>query len=227
MKLNTNEKEVVIESGQLKLKGILGMPEGAKGIVIFAHGSGSGRLSSRNQSVARELQKAQLGTLLMDLLTDDEESNRSNVFDMELLSRRLNIAKKWVLEQKSSQMMSVAFFGASTGGGASLIAAGQDPKRVFAVVSRGGRPDLAKDYLPKVKVPTLLIVGGNDHEVIGLNEIAFKQMKCAKEMKIVAGATHLFEEPGALEQVSRLASDWFTRHLPKTIWNLLQDNQII
>ncbi len=227
MKLNTNEKDVVIESGQLKLKGILGMPEGAKGIVIFAHGSGSGRLSSRNQFVASELQKAQLGTLLMDLLTDDEESNRSNVFDMELLSRRLNIAKKWVLEQKPYQMMSVAFFGASTGGGAALIAAAQDPRRVFAVVSRGGRPDLAKDYLPKVKVPSLLIVGGQDGEVIQLNEIAFKQMKCAKEMKIVAGATHLFEEPGALEQVAKLASDWFTRHLPKTIWNLLQDNQVI
>jgi putative phosphoribosyl transferase len=185
--------------------------------VVFAHGSGSSRHSPRNQFVARSLNKAGLATLLFDLLTPEEESvdiyTREHRFDIGLLAERLVQATKWARQQKSTRELRIGYFGSSTGGGAALVAAVQLPDEVGAVVSRGGRPDLAGEALSKVKAPTLLIVGGEDHVVIELNQHARAQMRCECKTDIVPGATHLFEEPGALEQVAQLASDWFVRHL--------------
>lgn len=208
--LNKEEKEVVINYKNIRLNGILAVPSGAKGIVVFAHGSGSGRWSSRNNFVARELQKARLGTLLMDLLTPDEESDRANVFNIEALAQRLVFAKKWLSEQSATKSLKVGYFGASTGAGAALYAAAEEPENIFAVVSRGGRPDLAASELEHVLAPTLLIVGGDDTVVIDLNRQAYGHLNCQKKIEIIPGATHLFEEPGTLEQVADLASHWFT-----------------
>lgn len=211
--LNKDEQEVVVQYENVRLNGILGIPAKAKGIVIFAHGSGSSRWSSRNNFVARELQKTGMATLLMDLLTEDEESDRGNVFDIDLLAMRLIYAKNWLSEQPATQSLPVGYFGASTGAGAAIVAAAMEPENIFAVVSRGGRPDLAVHKLRDVQAPTLLIVGGLDSAVIDLNRQAFAQLKCAKKMEIVPGATHLFEEPGTLEQVAKLATHWFASSL--------------
>lgn len=213
MKLNKDEQEVVIKLKETQLNGILAVPPKAKGIVVFAHGSGSSRLSIRNNFVARELQKIGMATLLMDLLSEDEESDRGNVFDIDLLAHRLVSAKAWLSEQIGTRALPVGYFGASTGAGAALVAATMDSKNIFAVVSRGGRPDLAAQKLREVRTPTLLIVGGLDTMVIELNRDAYSQMHCEKKMEIVPGATHLFEEQGTLEQVARLATKWFASHV--------------
>jgi len=188
-----------------------------KAFVLFAHGSGSSRHSPRNQFVARTLNQAGLATLLFDLLTPEEESTdlytREHRFDISLLAERLVYATRWAKQQKQTQDFRMGYFGSSTGGGAALVAAAELPEEVGAVVSRGGRPDLAGEALPKVKAPTLLIVGGEDHVVIELNEQARAQMKCECKIEIVPGATHLFEEPGALDKVAKLASDWFVDHI--------------
>lgn len=211
--LNKDEKEIVINYKDLRLNGILGLPSKAQGLIIFAHGSGSSRWSPRNNFVARELQKAGFATLLMDLLLSEEEHERDNVFDIELLAERLTLAKKWAARTAATKNLKVGFFGASTGAGAALMAAAQDPHNVFAVISRGGRPDLAGNFLEKVHAPTLLIVGGHDDIVIDLNRQAFGHLHCLKKLEIIPGATHLFEEPGALAQVANLASSWFKIYL--------------
>ena len=200
-----------IQAAGVTLEGDLLVPAGAPGIVLFAHGSGSSRFSSRNRYVAQVLRDGGLGTLLIDLLTASEEAiderTRYLRFDIDLLARRLVDAAQWL------DTPSVGLFGASTGGGAALVAAAQLPDRIKAVVSRGGRPDLAGAALARVKAPTLLIVGGHDEPVIELNEEAYDRMTCERKMEIVPGATHLFEEPGTLEQVARLARDWFVKYL--------------
>lgn len=208
-KMNEIEREVTVFSADLELKGILALPREAKAMIIFAHGSGSGRFSPRNNFVARVLQQAGFGTFMMDLLTEEESLNRENVFDIDLLAARLNTAKKWIAEQRELSSLPIGFFGASTGAAAAIQAVALDPERIFALVSRGGRPDLAGLLLKRISVPTLLIVGGNDGVVIDLNQEAFAKMNCQKEIKIIPGATHLFEEPGTLEQVAELAKDWF------------------
>jgi dienelactone hydrolase len=186
-------------------------------LVLFAHGSGSSRHSPRNQFVARTLNRAGLGTLLFDLLTPEEEAldsyTREHRFNIGLLAERLVHATKWARQQEEARDLRIGYFGSSTGGAAALVAAAELPQDVGAVVSRGGRPDLAGDALPKVQGPTLLIVGGNDDIVIELNEMARVQMHCEVKLEIIPGATHLFEEPGALEHVAKLASDWFVDHL--------------
>jgi putative phosphoribosyl transferase len=197
------------------LEGILGLPRRTGGIVLFAHGSGSGRLSPRNNYVAAALRSAGLATLLFDLLTDEEAANRRNVFDIELLAERLALATVWVREQEDTKSLPIGYFGASTGAAAALVAAAGAPEDVGAIVSRGGRPDMAGAVLDQVRAPTLLIVGGHDVGVLELNEQAFAQLRCDKSLEIVSGATHLFEEPGALDQVIDLARQWFTRHLAR------------
>lgn len=211
-KQHIRREEVVILSDSVRLEGELAVPEGAAGIVLFAHGSGSSRLSPRNRLVAETLQSAGTGTLLFDLLTEDEAANRENVFDIDFLAHRLGDATRWLRARPDAGAYALGYFGASTGAAAALIAAAQDPA-IRAVVSRGGRPDLALRHLADVKAPTLLIVGGNDYGVIELNEKAYRVLRCEKSLKIVRGATHLFEEPGTLEEVAKLASDWFIRHL--------------
>ena len=203
---------VSIPSDSVQLEGELMIPENAVGIVLFAHGSGSSRLSPRNQFVAEALQKSGIGTLLFDLLTEEEASDRDNVFDIDFLAHRLSDATRWLKGRSEIKDRSLGYFGASTGAAAALVAASQDHD-IRAVVSRGGRPDLAIRHLADVKAPTLLIVGGHDYGVIELNEKAYRVLHCEKSLKIVPGATHLFEEPGALEQVAELASHWFNRHL--------------
>ena len=209
--------EVRIPAGRAMLDGDLTIADQAKGLVLFVHGSGSSRHSPRNQSVARTLNQAGLATLLFDLLTPEEESvdlyTREHRFDIGLLAERLVYATKWAKEQKETRDLRIGYFGSSTGGGAALVAAAKLPDEVNAVVSRGGRPDLADEALSKVKAPTLLIVGGEDHVVVDLNEQARAQMKCDCKIDIVPGATHLFEEPGALGEVAKLASDWFVKHI--------------
>src|ERR1700704_1976488 len=208
-------KDVQIRSGAIQLNGDLSIPVGAQGVVLFAHGSGSSRHSPRNQFVARRIREQGVGTLLFDLLTKDEEAVDVHTahlrFDIGLLAERLIDATYWV--KGEFDYLNVAYFGSSTGGGAALVAAAELGDSVRAVVSRGGRPDLAGDALPKVKAPTLLIVGGLDYPVIEMNKSALARMRCEKELKIVPGATHLFEEPGTLQEVARLAADWFQRHL--------------
>ncbi|HLH74772.1 MAG TPA: dienelactone hydrolase family protein [Chloroflexota bacterium] len=210
-----NQHEVEIPADSVTLPGILGMPTHAVGVVIFAHGSGSGRFSPRNQFVARVLQEAGFATLLLDLLTESESGNRQYVFDIALLARRLLAATDWVRQQPVLKDLPIGYFGASTGAGAALVAAAQEGNRISAVVSRGGRPDLANGALANVTAPTLLIVGGWDQPVIALNEQAYNELHAPKKLVIVPRATHLFEEPGKLEEVAELAVDWFTTYLKK------------
>jgi putative phosphoribosyl transferase len=209
------ELEVSVSAGAVTLAGILGVPQDPIGVVLFAHGSGSGRLSPRNNAVARALQDTHLATLLVDLLTEQEEGNRRFVFDIELLAVRLLACTEWLREPRETRSLPAGYFGASTGAAGALIAAAKLGSTVRAVVSRGGRPDLAANYLPRVQAATLLIVGGNDTPVIALNEQALAQLRAEKKLVIVPGATHLFEEPGALEEVARLARAWFLQHLPR------------
>jgi pimeloyl-ACP methyl ester carboxylesterase len=191
------------------------MPEDASGLVLFAHGSGSSRFSRRNRFVADTIRTANVGTLLFDLLTQSEETADARTghlrFDIDFLAQRLRDATRWAREQLGA--VRIGYFGSSTGGAAALVAAADEGDKIGAVVSRGGRPDLAGAALPRVQAPTLLIVGGLDGPVIPLNSQAFDQLKCVKELKVIPGATHLFEEPGMLEQVARLAADWFKRYL--------------
>jgi dienelactone hydrolase len=206
-----------IPSGQILLEGELLVPDDASGVVLFAHGSGSSRHSRRNQFVARTIREAGVGTLLFDLLTQEEEAvdtrTRHLRFDIGLLAERLVDATKWINQGSDTSHLRVGYFGASTGAGAALVAAAAVGEEIGGVVSRGGRPDLAGDALTKVESPTLLIVGDLDTPVIRMNEDAYRQLRCEKELKIISGATHLFEEPGTLEEVARLAAGWFQRHL--------------
>lgn len=195
------------------LDGDLVLPPQARGLVLFAHGSGSSRFSPRNRDVARSLHRHRMGTLLFDLLREHEARERRRVFDIELLSERLVQAIDWVGRQPALAALRIGLFGASTGAAAALVAAARRPAEVAAVVSRGGRPDLAADQLPGVQSPTLLIVGGADPEVLDLNRAAAGQLRCPHRLEVVAGATHLFEEPGALEEVAALAASWFEGHL--------------
>jgi putative phosphoribosyl transferase len=208
--------EVQIRAGRAVLPGNLNIPRDATAIVLFAHGSGSSRHSPRNQFVARTLNEAGLATLLFDLLTPREEATdmqtREHRFNIQLLAERLVHATKWAKQQEQTNLRT-GYFGSSTGGAAALVAAVDAPQDVGAVVSRGGRPDLADQALPKVQAPTLLIVGGNDDIVIELNEQARDKMRCEAKLEIIPGATHLFEEPGALEKVAQLASDWFVKQI--------------
>jgi dienelactone hydrolase len=216
--------EVRIPAEGVVLEGELSLPQGARAVVLFAHGSGSGRHSPRNQFVARSLQATGIGTLLFDLLTVQEEQvdlrTRHLRFDINLLAQRLvaavrwlDVSAQWIRDETGFADLRPGFFGASTGGGAALVAAAELGARIGAVVSRGGRPDLAGEALAKVEAPTLLIVGERDEVVIRLNEEAYAQLRCEKALKIVPGATHLFEEPGTLELVAQLAGDWFVRYL--------------
>jgi putative phosphoribosyl transferase len=224
--LDSNEQHIQIPIGSMSLSGDLNIPDGTQGVVLFAHGSGSGRHSPRNRYVAKVLQEAGLGTLLFDLLTEDEEiideQTRHLRFDIGLLADRLVGATDWLLQRfdvsdDDDDIPSLGYFGASTGAAAALVAAARRADTVRAVVSRGGRPDLAGEYLDQVRAPTLLLVGGNDEPVIGLNQDAYDKLKLLKEdekrLTIIPGATHLFEEPGKLEQVAQLASGWFSRFL--------------
>jgi len=204
---------VEIEIGPQRLKASLGVPAGAEGLVIFAHGSGSGRLSPRNNRVAAALRDIGLATLLLDLLTSEEERDRANVFDIALLASRLSLATDWCVETPETAQLAIGYFGASTGAGAALVAAASPHSPVAAVVSRGGRPDLADDALPRVVAPTLLIVGSLDTQVIELNRMAYSRLKAPKELVIVEGAGHLFEEPGTLDEVQHHAMGWFLYHL--------------
>lgn len=197
----------------LGLDGLLGVPPGARGIVLFAHGSGSSRFSPRNNFVADRLRDAGLATLLFDLLTEPEAADRGNVFDIALLAERLAAATGWLAEQPALRALPCGYFGASTGAAAALVAAATQPRRIRAVVSRGGRPDMANGWLARVECPTLLIVGGRDLEVLALNQAALARLTCEKELRIVPHATHLFEEPGTLEAVVEHARDWFLHHL--------------
>jgi putative phosphoribosyl transferase len=207
------ERPVEIELAPgLRLAGDLSLPELAAGLVIFAHGSGSSRLSPRNRQVAAVLNEAGFATLLFDLLTPDEELDRANVFDAGLLAERLLAATRWVEAEEDLRSLPISYFGASTGAAAALRAAADRGGAIRAVVSRGGRPDLAGESLAKVVSPTLLIVGGADRQVLELNEQAAKLLRCAHEVAVVPGATHLFEERGALELVAELARDWLSRH---------------
>ncbi|HAU1297161.1 TPA: alpha/beta hydrolase [Legionella pneumophila] len=216
--LMTNlEHPVQIPSGHYFLNGLLYIPENAQGIVLFVHGSGSSRFSVRNQFVAQSLNQACLATLLFDLLTPDEENidnyTREYRFNIPLLASRLVEATHWCLNELQSFRLPIGYFGASTGGGAALVAAAQVPDKIKAIVSRGGRPDLARTYLSSVSAPTLLIVGEYDEVVIELNRQSLAKLNCNKLLKIVPGATHLFEEPGALKEVARLAKNWFRQYL--------------
>jgi putative phosphoribosyl transferase len=210
------DRTVEIDLGPVRLLGDLVIPTGATGIVVFAHGSGSSRHSPRNRSVARALNGVGLATLLLDLLTVEEELDRANVFDIELLASRLVSTTMWLHRQPEARDLWVGYFGASTGAAAALMAAAELGAGIRAIVSRGGRPDLAAPKLADVTSPTLLIVGGNDRMVLELNRQARAMLRCPTELEIVQGATHLFEEPGTLERVARLAAGWFTRHLIRT-----------
>lgn len=208
-----NEIPVVIPAGSARLRGDLGLPGTPQGVVLFAHGSGSGRFSPRNRFVAEWLQAGGLVTLLLDLLEDEEARDRRKVFDIDLLADRLLAASAWLAADDRTRGLPLGYFGASTGAGAALQAAARGPAGVAAVVSRGGRPDLAASDLPRVAAPTLLIVGGEDFPVIEMNREALALLSCPKQLVIVPGATHLFEEPGTLEQVAVLARDWFVTYL--------------
>lgn len=202
---------VRIPAGPVVLDGLLGVPSGAQGLVLFVHGSGSSRLSPRNAHVARALRAAGMGTLLFDLLAADEGEDRSLVFDVELLADRLRRVTAWARALPATRGLPIGYFGASTGAAAALLAAADDAE-IAAVVSRGGRPDLARRALPRVQAPTLLIVGGADRAVLALNEEAAGLLRCPHRLAVVPGASHLFEEPGALDEVVRLATEWFARY---------------
>lgn len=213
----TQEQTVHIPVGAVSLEGSLTLPDGARGIVLFAHGSGSSRRSPRNRQVARALHERGLATLLMDLLTAEEETTDIYTgqlrFDIGLLATRLVAATDWLSQNLEIKNLGLGYFGASTGAAAALVAAADRPDRVRAIVSRGGRPDLAGPALSRVQAPTLLIVGGADYPVIKMNEEALLQLRVGSKLEIIPGATHLFEEPGALEEVARLAGDWLERYV--------------
>ena len=213
MEISINTTNMVIPLEDVSLKGDMYIPDQARGLVIFSHGSGSSRLSPRNQYVARQLQSEGLATLLFDLLTPSEDQDYQMRFDIELLTKRLVAVTRWMEDNSQTRHLKLGFFGASTGAASALKAAALLGNTIGAVVSRGGRPDLAMYSLPDVVSPTLLIVGGWDLPVIELNEKAFLKLNCHKEMKIVPGASHLFEEPGKLEEVAQLSADWFNRWL--------------
>jgi len=208
------EREVTLAVGRVQLGGFLAVPDKASGLVLFAHGSGSSRFSRRNAFVAEELQAAGLGTLLFDLLTESESTSRANVFDIPLLAGRLQAAAQWARGEVPGLVL--GYFGASTGAAAALVAAAAEGDQIGAVVSRGGRPDLAGAALPKVTAPTLLIVGGNDEPVIGLNQVALGMLRCQKRLDIVPGASHLFEEGDTLRQAAQLARAWFVEFLARS-----------
>ena len=211
--MSASEDKRIVRVGPVGLEGILGVPEGSAGLVVFAHGSGSSRLSPRNTYVAERLQEVGLGTLLFDLLTECEADNRANVFDIPLLAERVEEAVRWVRQELET--LRVGVFGSSTGAAAALIAAAHMPDDVSAVVSRGGRVDLADAVLGQVEAPTLFIVGGADYTVLELNEEALERLACTKRLSIIPRATHLFEEPGALDEVIDATAVWFWTHLGK------------
>ena len=214
MNVSSSSELVLVASGTERLPGVLELPPGPRGMVLFAHGSGSSRLSPRNSYVAGELRRAGLGTLLLDLLSRDEDSEYEHRFDIALLGARLDDAARWLAEEPETKGLALGLFGASTGAAAALQLAASRPDEIAAVVSRGGRPDLAgREALARVRAPTLLIVGGEDHAVIELNRQALRELTCEKELAVVRGATHLFEEPGALAEVARLAARWFKGYL--------------
>ena len=211
------EREIKISAGRTSLQGTLALPERASGLVLFAHGSGSSRHSPRNCYVAQVLQQHAIGTLLFDLLSFDEESideiTSELRFHIPFLAQRLVQATEWVMRRPDLSRVKAGYFGASTGAAAALVAAAELPNRIGAIVSRGGRPDLAAEALGSVRAPTLMIVGGNDEPVIEMNQKALARLRCEKKLVIIPGATHLFEEPGTLEEVARLAAEWFKEHL--------------
>ena len=217
MEANCEERLVRVAAGPVTLGGNLNLPEDARGVVLFAHGSGSSRLSPRNRYVAQLLNQARLATLLVDLLSPEEEAVDLRTaqlrFNIGLLAERLVAVTDWLVQQPDTRPLGIGYFGASTGAAAALVAAAERPKIVRAVVSRGGRPDLAGPALAHVEAPTLLIIGGSDPLVIELNRAALAQLRCEKRLVIVPGATHLFEEPGTLDEVARLARQWFERYL--------------
>ena len=206
------DQPITVKEGGLALDGLLGIPSTAIGVVLFAHGSGSGRFSPRNRFVAHQLQQGGIATLLTDLLTVDEAEDRRKVFDIDLLADRVLLAKAWLEQDARTKGLGIGYFGASTGAGAALQAAASDPSSIQAVVSRGGRPDLAEPYLPSVTAPTLLIVGGDDEAVIEMNRAAYRLLACPKRLVIVPGASHLFEEPGTLKEVAEHALIWFQQY---------------
>jgi putative phosphoribosyl transferase len=233
--MSLEEHSVHVLAGRVALQGDLVIPRGARGVVVFAHGSGSSRRSPRNRYVAGVLNQAGLATLLFDLLTPQEEQvddvTAELRFDIDLLARRLVDATGWLMREPSTGGLRIGYFGASTGAAAALIAASEYPERVSAVVSRGGRPDLAGGALGRVRAPTLLIVGGEDELVIALNEDALHALRCEKQLQIVSGATHLFEEHGALESAAELARDWFLRYLapgaPPVVAGLEESEEVV
>jgi pimeloyl-ACP methyl ester carboxylesterase len=204
---------VRIPAGQVDLEGTLDLPAGCRRVIVFAHGSGSSRFSPRNRFVAQHLLTRRIGTLLLDLLTPKEDLVYRTRFDINLLATRLAYVTEWLNTHPDLKTASVGLFGASTGAAAALETAAEAGERIRAVVSRGGRPDLAEGYLHLVRCPTLLIVGGHDQDVLKLNEDAFRTLTCEKQLAVVPGATHLFEEPGKLQEVARLAGNWFERYL--------------
>jgi dienelactone hydrolase len=212
----STEQIVHIPVDAVQLEGALALPEQAQGLVVFAHGSGSSRFSPRNNVVARILREAGIGTLLLDLLTEEEDTIYASRFAIDLLTERLLLVTSWLQDQPQTQRRAIGYFGASTGAAAALKAAATIGSGIGAVVSRGGRPDLVGEALARVQSPTLLIVGGSDQVVLQLNRQAYAQLQAPKQLVVIPGATHLFEEPGALEEVARLATQWFSRSLPKT-----------
>ncbi|MBZ0094981.1 MAG: dienelactone hydrolase family protein [Sulfuricella sp.] len=217
MKTSEFSHLAAIPAGPVTLEGMLELPENAPGVVLFAHGSGSSRLSPRNNYVARVLRDAGLGTLLIDLLTLHEDTDYATRFDIPLLTRRLLAATRWLQNEERTKSLAIGYFGASTGAAAALQAAAEEGGKIAAVVSRGGRPDLAgEEALNRVAAPTLLIVGGFDDVVIGLNQEAHRALRCEKELIVIPGATHLFEEPGTLEQVAMHAAHWFGKFMPRS-----------
>ncbi|HEV8714974.1 MAG TPA: alpha/beta family hydrolase [Candidatus Binatia bacterium] len=213
MDSESREHSVLIPAERVTLEGALVVPAGAQGVVAFAHGSGSSRHSPRNTFVAQVLRSAGLGTLLFDLLTKEEDMTYETRFDIDLLTRRLEAATHWLRKQAQTKTLGIGYFGASTGAAAALRAAAALGSVIGAVVSRGGRPDLARSALEHVHAPTLLIVGGEDHMVIDLNQQAYARLHGEKQLVIIPGASHLFEEPGTLQEVARVASEWFMRYL--------------
>jgi putative phosphoribosyl transferase len=207
------EKLIHITQDSVTVEGMLKIPEGAKGIVLFAHGSGSGCFSPRNNFVANILNEEHLATVLVDLLSKQEDEIYQTRFNIDLLTKRLNSVIQWIQKQHETQNLHIGLFGASTGAAAALYVASELGKIIHAVVSRGGRPDLAMDVLDKVQAPTLFIVGGDDYGVIELNQEAYSKLTCLKKFEVIPNATHLFEEPGCLEEVARLAQEWFKKHL--------------
>ena len=215
MSSSESSQIVHIPAESVVLEGALDVPQDAHAVVIFAHGSGSSRHSKRNRYVAQVLREVSLATLLFDLLTKEEDLIYENRFDIPLLANRLSSVTRWVKKQPQARNLRIGYFGASTGAAAALVAAAEPDSEVDAIVSRGGRPDLAEKYLHLVAAPTLFIVGGDDYIVTQLNQQAYNFLKVKKELQIIPGASHLFEEPGALEQVAHLAAEWFNKHLLK------------